>query len=156
MLADASSQCRRTRDTRVLQSWVQCPPPLSICGSWLSVRAPLSSWQLWWSSWPPPSDCRCRPSRRLSRSSGTRWRAPVTKVGVAVPEICIGWSSASPMLLLFCWFIWRTAGLWQMPNNHARSDVAQIATVSPILPISNILAVIYHIIKEGRGGWWFY
>ena len=39
-----------------------------------------------------------------------------------------------------------------MPNNHARSDVAQITTVSPILPISNILAVIYHIIKEGRGG----
>ena len=26
--------------------------------------------------------------------------------------------------LLFCWFIWRTSGLWQMPNNHASSDVA--------------------------------
>ena len=53
------------------------------------------------SSWSPPSDCRCRPSRRQSRSSGTRWRAPVTEVGVARTEICIGWNSASPILLLF-------------------------------------------------------
>ena len=33
-----------------------------------------------------------------------------------------------------------------MPNNHAMFDVAQITTASPI---SNILAIIYHIIKEG-------
>ena len=51
----------------------------------LSVSAPLSSWQL--SSWSGSSDCRCRPSRRLSRSSGTRWPALVTEVH---SEICVG------------------------------------------------------------------
>ena len=81
----------------------------------LSVSAPLSSWQL--SSWS--SDCRCRPSRRLSRSSGTRWPALVTEV--AVRSVL---DKYRRYCLLFCWFIWRTSGLWQMPNNHASSDVA--------------------------------
>ena len=108
MLVDASSQCPRTRDTRaVLQCWVQVSPPLSICGSWLSALSVCPALKLsvvmiiMTSSWSPPSDCRCRPSRRQSRSSGTRWRAPVTEVGVARSEICIGWNSASPILLLF-------------------------------------------------------